>query len=57
MQPATHPGHNGEDLVCCLYYLRETDRARFEVIEDTLAVAFPSFERLDFPLSLLALWR
>ncbi|MDM8561766.1 AAA family ATPase [Candidatus Marithioploca araucensis] len=49
MQPATHPGHNGEDLVCCLYYLRETDRTRFEVIEDTLAVAFPSFERLDFP--------
>ncbi|RKZ48348.1 MAG: ABC transporter ATP-binding protein [Candidatus Parabeggiatoa sp. nov. 2] len=49
MQPATHPGHNGEDLVTCLYYLRETDKIRFEVIEDTLAVAFPSFERLDFP--------
>lgn len=49
MQPATHPGQIGEDLVTCLYYLRETDRIRFEVIEDTLAVAFPSFERLDFP--------
>jgi len=49
MQPATHPGHHGEDLVTCLFYLRETDRTRFEIIEDTLAVAFPSFERLDFP--------
>ncbi len=49
MQPATHPGHHGEELVACLFYLRETDRTRFEIIEDTLAVAFPSFERLDFP--------
>ena len=49
MQPATHPGHHGEELVTCLFYLRETDRTRFEIIEDTLAVAFPSFERLDFP--------
>jgi predicted ATPase len=49
MQPATHPGHHGEELVACLFYLRETDRTRFELIEDTLAVAFPSFERLDFP--------
>jgi predicted ATPase len=49
MQPATHPGHNGEDLVSCLFYLRETDKTRFEIIEDTLSVAFPNFERLDFP--------
>jgi predicted ATPase len=49
MQPATHPGCNGEELVACLFYLRETERTRFEIIEDTLAVAFPSFERLDFP--------
>jgi len=49
MQPVTHPGRNGEELVACLFYLRETNRTRFEVIEDTLAVAFPSFERLDFP--------
>jgi len=49
MQPSTQPGHHGEELVACLFYLRETDITRFEIIEDTLAVAFPSFERLDFP--------
>lgn len=49
MRPATLPGVNGEDLVSCLYYLRETDRDRFEIIEDTLSAAFPDFERLEFP--------
>ncbi|MCF4965862.1 AAA family ATPase [Nostoc sp. CMAA1605] len=49
MRPATLPGSNGEDLVSCLYYLRETDAERFEIIEDTLAAAFPDFERLGFP--------
>jgi predicted ATPase len=49
MRPATLPGANGEYLVSCLYYLRETDRDRFEVIEDTLSAAFPDFERLEFP--------
>ncbi|KZL47912.1 ABC transporter ATP-binding protein [Nodularia spumigena CENA596] len=49
MRPATLPGSNGEDLVSCLYYLRETDSERFGIIEDTLAVAFPDFERLGFP--------
>ena len=49
MQPATLPGRNGEELVSCLFYLRETNRNRFEAIEDTLRVAFPRFERLDFP--------
>ena len=49
MQPATHPGANGEYLVSCLYYLRETDRDRFEIIKDTLSVAFPGFIRLSFP--------
>lgn len=49
MRPATLPGSKGEDLVSCLYYLRETDPNRFEIIEDTLAVAFPDFERLSFP--------
>lgn len=49
MCPATLPGANGEDLVSCLYYLRETDPERFEIIEDTLAAAFPDFERLSFP--------
>src|SRR5262249_55102363 len=49
LRPATLPGRDGEDLVSCLFYLRETDRERFEAIEDTLRAAFPSFERLDFP--------
>jgi len=49
MRPAILPGRNGEDLVSCLFYLRETERARFEAIEDTLRAAFPRFDRLDFP--------
>lgn len=49
MQPAKLPGRNGEELVSCLFYLRETDRSRFEAIEDSLRAAFTRFERLDFP--------
>ncbi|MBG1257927.1 AAA family ATPase [Nostoc commune] len=49
MRPVTLPGSNGEDLVSCLYYLRETNPERFEIIKDTLAAAFPDFERLSFP--------
>lgn len=49
MQPATLPGRNGEELVSCLFYLRETERHRFEAIEDALRAAFPRFDRLEFP--------
>lgn len=49
MRPALLPGPTGEELITCLYYLRETNRDRFEIIEDTLMAAFPGFERLDFP--------
>jgi predicted ATPase len=49
MRPAGLPGKDGEDLVSCLYYLREADRDRFEAIQDTLRAAFPGFDRLDFP--------
>ena len=49
LRPATLPGEDGEDLVSCLFYLRETDRDRFEAIEDALRTAFPGFVRLDFP--------
>ncbi len=49
MQPADLPGADGETLVSCLHYLRETDRDRFEAIEDALHAAFPSFERLELP--------
>ncbi len=49
MRPAELPGKNGEDIVSCLFSLRETNRDRFEMVEDTLKAAFPGFERLDFP--------
>lgn len=49
MQPADLPGASGETLVSCLYSLRETERDRFEAVEDALRTAFPSFDRLDFP--------
>src|SRR5262249_23821062 len=49
LRPATLPGRDGEDLVPCLFNLRESDRDSFEAIEDALRVAFPGFERLDFP--------
>ena len=49
MKPATLPGPDGEDLVPYLYYLRESDRDRFDVIADSLHAAFPDFEDLSFP--------
>lgn len=49
MRPAKLPGASGEDLVSCLYDLRETDRDRFEMVENTISAAFPDFERLNFP--------
>src|SRR5271165_2789593 len=49
MRDAKLPGHDGEDLVSCLYTLRETDPDRFETIEATLRAGFPDFERLNFP--------
>lgn len=49
MQLAMLPGRNGEDLVSCLFYLRETERHRFEAVEDSLRAAFPRFDHLDFP--------
>jgi predicted ATPase len=49
IQPAMLPGRNGEELVSCLFYLRETARLRFEAIEDALRAAFPRFDRLEFP--------
>jgi predicted ATPase len=49
LTPVRIPGPNGERLVSCLYTLRETAQDRFEAIEDALHVAFPGFERLEFP--------
>jgi predicted ATPase len=49
MRDARLPGRNGEDLVACLYWMKESEPDRYEVIIDTLKVAFPTFERLNFP--------
>lgn len=49
MRPVKLPGADGEDLVSCLYYLRESDPDRFEIVEDTLEAAFPDFQGLKFP--------
>jgi len=49
MRPAKLPGASGENLVSCLYDLRETDRDRFEMVENIISTAFPDFERLNFP--------
>jgi predicted ATPase len=49
MKPAELPGADGEDLIPFLYYLRESNRDRYEAIEDVLKSAFPSFETLSFP--------
>jgi predicted ATPase len=49
MKLAALPGSNGEDLVPYLYYLRESDRNRFEAVTDSLQAAFPAFEELSFP--------
>jgi predicted ATPase len=47
--PAQTPGANGEDLVSCLFTMRETDHDRYEAVEDALRAAFRTFERLEFP--------
>ena len=49
IRPSQLPGARGDLLVSCLYSMRETDRDRFAVVEDTLRAAFPDFERLEFP--------
>ncbi|MEG3882125.1 AAA family ATPase [Microcoleus sp. herbarium7] len=49
MRPAKLPGASGENLISCLYDLRETDRDRFEMVENIISAAFPDFERLNFP--------
>ncbi|MFM7920723.1 MAG: hypothetical protein ACKPJJ_10880, partial [Planctomycetaceae bacterium] len=37
------PGHNGEYLGSCLYWMREASPDRYQVIIDTLKFAFPAF--------------
>ena len=49
MRPVTIPGPSGDDLVSYLFFLRESEPARYDVLTDTLEAAFPDFERLSFP--------
>jgi predicted ATPase len=49
LRPIDSPGTLGETLFSFLYQIRETDRIRFDIMEDTLRAAFPSYRRLDFP--------
>jgi predicted ATPase len=61
MRPASLPGVNGEDMVTCLYEMREADPDRFEAVQDAMRAAFPGFDRLNFPPvaagALAMLWR
>lgn len=61
MRPAKLPGKNGEDLVTCLYDMRETEPDAFETVEDSLRAAFPGFVQLTFPPvaagTLAMIWR
>jgi len=49
IRPAKLPGKDGEDLVTCLYEMRESEPDRFDAVQDALRTAFPGFERLTFP--------
>jgi len=49
LRPVGVLSETGDDLISSLYFLRETNRDRFDVLQDTLSTAFPDFERLDFP--------
>ncbi len=49
IRPAKLPGKDGEDLVTCLYEMREAEPDRFAAVEDALRAAFPGFDRLAFP--------
>jgi predicted ATPase len=49
LYPTKTPGVNGEDLLSCLWTIRETDYGRYEDIENSLRAAFASFEKLEFP--------
>ena len=51
LRPVQLPGENGENLVPFLFNLRETDRDKYEAIEDALRVAFPGFDSLTFPIA------
>ncbi len=52
LTPTTFPAPNGEGLFAALHNLRETksSRAVYERIQETLNLAFPSFDHLELPV-------
>ena len=51
LRPVDLPGDNGENLVPFLFNLRETNSEKYEAIEDTLRIAYPGFDALNFPIA------
>ena len=50
LTPASRPGANGENLFSALYNLRTNHGGAYQRILDTLEVAFPGFQSLEFPV-------
>ena len=51
LRPVDLPGENGENLVPFLFNIRETNSDKYEAIQDTLRVAYPGFDSLNFPIA------
>jgi len=48
LRPVGLPGPDGEALLPFLFYLKESERDRFEALLDALRAGFPTFEDLTF---------
>lgn len=49
LRPAHLPGPNGEDLLSCLYTMKEQMSDLFQAVEDAIRAGFPEFEKFEFP--------
>jgi len=50
LTPTTRPGPNGENLYSTLYNLRALHPETYTRLEEVLALGFPGFHRLEFPV-------
>jgi predicted ATPase len=50
LTPATRPGPNGENLYSALYNMRTQYMPEYSRLLDVMKLAFPGFERLEFPV-------
>ncbi|MBX9602514.1 MAG: AAA family ATPase [Bryobacteraceae bacterium] len=48
LRPGFLPGPQAEDLVSCLFNLRESHQQRFEALQNAVRAGFPQFERFEF---------